>query len=185
MSKEAQKINPKLTDSIQFRCIENLKESAYDIIYDDDYSGEIADVIAMKITDEKIQVDLFHLKYAKDGVVSGRIDNLYEVCGQAQKSVHWKFKEGRDFVDHLLRRKVKRREGEECSRIEKGTEDDISKLYSLAKRKFPMNFKIHIVQPSITRKNITQDQLTLLAVTENYLKAKGIDFEVIGNDIDK
>jgi superfamily II DNA or RNA helicase len=185
LSKEAQKINPKLKDSIQFRCIENLKKSDYDIIYDDDYSGEIADVIAMKITDEKIQVDLFHLKYAKDGEVSGRIDNLYEVCGQAQKSVHWKFKEGRDFVDHLLRRKVKKREGEECSRIEKGSEDDISKLYSLAKRKFPMNFKIHLVQPAITRKKLTQDQLTLLAVTENYLKAKGIELEVIGNDIDK
>lgn len=184
LSKEAQRISPKLTDSIQFRCIENLKKSDYDIIYDDDYSGEIADVIAMKIKDEKIQVDLFHLKYAKDGVVSSRIDNLYEVCGQAQKSVHWKFKEGRDFVDHLLRRKTKKRDGQECSRIEKGAEENISNLTNLAKRKFPMNFKIHIVQPSITRKNLTQDQLTLLAVTENYLKAKGIEFEVIGNDVD-
>ena len=182
LEKEAQKIDPKITTSIQYRCIELLKQSDYDIIYDDDYSGEIADVIAIKLEADKMLVDLFHLKYAKDGLVSSRIDNLYEVCGQAQKSVHWKFKESKEFVDHLLRRKTKRRKGKECSRIEKGTEDDISKLMTLAKRKVGMEFKIHIVQPAITRNNITQDQLTLLAVTDNYLKAKAISFKVIGNN---
>lgn len=185
LDKEAQRINPKLTNSIQYRCIENLKESDYDLIYDDDYSGEIADVIAIKLAEGEIRVDLFHLKSAIGGVISSRIDNLYELCGQAQKSVHWKFKESREFIEHLRRRKTKRREGQECSRIEKGTEEDIDKLFSLAKRKFPINFKIHMVQPAITKNKLTQDQLTLLSVTENYLKAKGIELEVIGNDVDE
>lgn len=181
---ESQHVSPKLVNSIQFRCIENLKKADYDVIYDDDYSGEVADVIGIKFLDGAINIDLFHLKYARGGVTSGRIDNLYELCGQAQKSVHWKFRAARELGEHLLRRKTKKKNNQTCSRLEKGVEEDLIKLISLAKRKFPIDFKIHIVQPSITKINLSREQLTLLAVTENYLKAKGIDFEVIGNDMD-
>ena len=33
-----------------------------DIIYDDDYSGEIADIITLKIEEERILIKLYHLK---------------------------------------------------------------------------------------------------------------------------
>jgi len=183
LKKESQDVNPKVTDSIQYRCIRILEKSDYDVIYDDDYSGEIADLIAIKQTDTKILIDLFHLKYAKEGRVSRRVDNLYEVCGQAQKSIHWKFKGGKDFFDHLLRRKVKSLSGEQCSRLQKGTEQDLTDLMKLAKHKLPVDFKIHIVQPSISKSKVSPDQLTLLGVTENYLRERAqVELVVIGSD---
>jgi superfamily II DNA or RNA helicase len=183
LSKESQKVNPKITDSIQYRCIEILRRADYDVIYDDDYSGEIADIITVKKNENKISVELYHLKFAKDGRVSTRIENLYEVCGQAQKSLHWKFKEGREFFEHLLRRKVKWLRGEQCPRIQKGDERVLMELLELAKYRLPLEFKIYIVQPSIPKLNATQEQLTLLGVTENYLKDRAqVELVVIGSD---
>lgn len=183
LKKESQDVNPKLTDSIQYRCIEILEKSDYDVIYDDDYSGEIADLIAIKRTDTKILVELYHLKYAKKGKVNTRIDNLYEVCGQAQKSIHWKFKAGKDFFEHLMRRKVKSLKGQQCSRLQKGTEQDLTDLMKLAKHKLPVEFKIYIVQPSIPKSAPSIDQLTLLGVTENYLRERAqVELIVIGSD---
>ncbi|MBA2621026.1 MAG: DEAD/DEAH box helicase family protein [Acidobacteria bacterium] len=154
LGKESQDVNPKIIDSIQYHCIQILKASDYDIIYDDDYSGEMADIVTFKKTDSKILIELFHLKFAKynkekkDGEksLSAAITNLYEVCGQAQKSVRWKFKESREVFEHLFKRKIKRLGGEECPRIEKGTEEKLKEIMQLAKQKLPVEFKIYVVQ---------------------------------------
>lgn len=185
LKKESQDVDPKVVDSIQYRCIEILTKSPmnYDIIYDDDYSGEIADVITIKQAEDKIEVELYHLKYAKEGKVSKRVDNLYEVCGQAQKSIHWKFKEGKEFFEHLLRRHLKCLNDKKCERLQKGNEQQLTELMNLAKYKLPLEFKIYIVQPSIPKSTASQTQLTLLGVTENYLRDKGqVELGVIGSD---
>ena len=103
LEKESQHVNPKITDSIQYKVIEELKKDNYDIIYDDDYSGEIADVVTLRLHPDKLSVGLYHLKFAIDGKVTNQVKNLYEVCGQAQKSVHWKHKEGTEFINHTFR----------------------------------------------------------------------------------
>lgn len=180
LAKEAQRINPLRTDSIQYRVIQNLKADDFDIIYDDDYSGEIADVITIKESEREINVQFYHIKFAKEGRISARIDNFYEVCGQAQKSIHWKHKKGTEFFEHLLRRKVKVRNGNERSRLEKGTEENLERLLLLAKNRKPMNFEMFIVQPSLSVSNTSTDILTLLGVTNNYLKeVADIDLKII------
>jgi hypothetical protein len=182
LEKESQQVNPKIIDSIQYRVIEELKKEDFDIIYDDDYSGEIADIITIKFHSDKLSVGLYHLKYAIDGRVSGQVKNLYEVCGQAQKSVHWKHKEGKEFINHLLRRETKIKSGQECSRLEIGTKKDLEKLLSIAKHKIPMEFEIYIVQPGFSKVNATDEILTLLGVTDMYLKDyAGINFKIIAN----
>ena len=182
LSKEAQRINPLRTDSIQYDVIRRLKLEDYDIIYDDDYSGEIADVITIKEFDNEIKIEFYHIKFAKAGLVNTRIDNFYEVCGQAQKSIHWKHKKGTEFFEHLLRRKLKVRNGQERSRLEKGTEQDLERLLLLAKNRKPMNFEVYIVQPSLSVGNTSESIMTLLGVTENYLKeVADINLKVIVN----
>ncbi|HAP95030.1 MAG TPA: helicase, partial [Chryseobacterium sp.] len=57
---EAQGILPKKVDSIQYKVIEQLKQEDFDIIYDDDYSGEIADVVTIKAHSDKIEIKLYH-----------------------------------------------------------------------------------------------------------------------------
>ncbi|KAA0257302.1 DEAD/DEAH box helicase [Deferribacter autotrophicus] len=183
LSKESQGIDPIQTDSIQYKVIQHLKQSNFDIIYDDDGSGEIADVIAIKENDKEIKVQFYHIKYAKGGTISTRIDNFYEVCGQAQKSVNWKHKKGLEFFEHLLRRKTKVKQGFEKSRIEKGTEEDLERLMLIAKNKKTMEFEIFIVQPGLSKQNTSENIMTLLGVTENYLKeVGGIDLKVIVNE---
>ncbi len=182
LSAESQHVNPLIQNSIQYKVIQKLINEDFDIVYDDDYSGEIADIIAMKLYPDKLKVNLYHLKYAIDGVVSNQINNLYEVCGQAQKSIHWKHKKGTDFINHLLRRKIKTRNNYTRSRIEKGAEKDIEKLLSIVKREIPVEFEIYIVQPGFSKANASNEILTLLGVTENYIKEiAGINLKVISS----
>lgn len=183
LSNEAQGVLPLKKESIQYKVIQELKNNDLDIIYDDDYSGEIADVITIKESDSEINIQFYHLKFAKDGLVNTRIDNFYEVCGQAQKSIHWKHKSGLEFFQHLLRRETKVKNGNERSRLEKGTKEDLERLLGIAKNRKPMNFEIFIVQPSLSKQNTSESILTLLGVTSNYLKeVADIDLKVIVNE---
>ena len=119
--------------------------------------------------DDCIHVEMYHLKFAKGGVVSRQVDNLYEVCGQAQKSVHWKYKENREFFRHLFKRETKTYKGQSGSRIIKGSIQELQRLDNLSRRKLPLKFNILIVQPGLSVNSITLEQRTLLAVTEQYL----------------
>jgi len=170
--KESQDIAPYIQDSIQYYFIEKIKED-FQIIYDDDGKGEIADIIGINDSDTVIDIHLFHLKYAKNGVISNDIDNFYHVCGQAEKSLKWKHKEGREFFNHLFKRKTKTLGGNSCSRIIKGTEDDLENLLNQAKWTKAMRFHIYIVQPSLSKANPSNDILLLLGNVQHYLATVG------------
>lgn len=172
ISKESQDIAPYIQDSIQYYFIEKIKED-FQIIYDDDGKGEIADIIGINDSDTVIDIHLFHLKYAKNGVISNDIDNFYQVCGQAEKSLKWKHKEGREFFNHLFKRKTKTFGGNSCSRIIKGTEDDLENLLNQAKWTKAMRFHIYIVQPSLSKANPSNDILLLLGNVQHYLATVG------------
>lgn len=170
--KESQDIAPYIQDSIQYYFIEKIKDD-FQIIYDDDGKGEIADIIGINDSDTVIDIHLFHLKYAKNGVVSNDINNFYQVCGQAEKSLKWKHKEGREFFNHLFKRKTKTLGGNSCSRIIKGTEDDLENLLNQAKWTKAMRFHIYIAQPSLSKANPSNDILLLLGNVQHYLATVG------------
>jgi superfamily II DNA or RNA helicase len=172
IGKESQDIAPYIQDSIQYYFIEKIKND-FQIIYDDDGKGEIADIIGINDSETAIDIHLYHLKYASGGVVNNNIDNFYQVCGQAQKSLKWKHREGKEFFNHLFKRKVKTLAGATCSRIIKGTEDDLESLASQAKYTKPMNFHIYIVQPSLSKANPSPDILLLLGNVHHYLATVG------------
>ena len=183
LTKESQGIEPKIENSIQYKFIEHLKTLDYDIIFDDDGSGEISDIITIKSGTEKIKVELYHLKYATGGVVSKQIKNLYEVCGQAQKSVNWNFKRNKEFLEHLLRREALRENKGQSSRFNKGTKDDLIYILDLVNNRVPLEFEIFIVQPGLSKSDNTESQLTLLGVTETYLMERAlIKLKVIGSE---
>jgi superfamily II DNA or RNA helicase len=162
----------KRRDSIQYRVIENLKDGDYEIIYDDDDTGEAADVIAIRLEEKQIVIEFYHCKFAhrskKDKkAASARIEDLYAVCGQAQKSIHWKRKPT-ELFKHLLRREPRRRDGQEVSRFERGGRNDVKKAMEMSTI-YPTNLKIFIVQPGLSKAQVSIDQLQLLGVTQNYL----------------
>ena len=55
-------------------------------------------------------------------MVSNQIKNFYEVCNQAEKSVHWKHKLDKEFFNHLLRRKTKSKKAYLVLDLKKETE---------------------------------------------------------------
>ena len=172
IEKESQDIAPYIQDSIQYHFIESIKND-FQIVYDDDGKGEIADIIGINDSETVIDIHLYHLKYAKNGRVSNDIDNFYQVCGQALKSLKWKHKEGKEFFNHLFKRKAKTLNGVTCSRIIKGTEDDIEDLLEQAKWTKAMRFHIYIVQPSLSKANASNDILLLLGNVQHYLATVG------------
>lgn len=169
---ESQDIAPYIQDSIQYYFINKIRND-FQIIYDDDGKGEIADIIGINDSHDVIDVHLYHLKYALKGQVGNNIDNFYQVCGQAQKSLKWKHREGREFFNHLFKRKSKTLNSVSCSRIVKGTEDDLENLLNQAKYTKPMNFHIYIVQPSLSKANASNDILLLLGNVHHYLATVG------------
>lgn len=157
----------KATDSIQHKVIETLIQNSYDVIIDDDDSGESADIVAIQVRDNLMRVELYHCKYSGGDQPGGRINDLYEVCGQAQKSIHWAEKPINLF-HHLLKREPRNLHDTEFSRFEKGNIDTLVRLLEMS-RKMKVEFKIFIVQPGLSHASATKSQLELLSVTENYL----------------
>ncbi|WP_050008425.1 DEAD/DEAH box helicase [Butyrivibrio sp. WCE2006] len=110
----------KKKDSIQYCLIKHLKDTQkYDVIFDDDNSGEIADVITISIKEEIIAFEFYHCKYSHEKLPGSRVSDLYEVCGQAEKSVEWK-QDMEKVIERMIKREKKRINDEKASRFECG-----------------------------------------------------------------
>ena len=140
---ESQGSEPYVKDSIQYYFSNKIK-SQYDYLIDDDGSGEIADLIGINTEKHTIDIALFHLKYASGGKVSNDINNLYQVCGQAQKSISWKYVKGNKFFDHILRRDQNKTKKGKSSSILKGCVNDLLKLREQASNKKEMIFRFFV-----------------------------------------
>ena len=149
------------------------------LIFNDDGTGEAADIVALKDTDENcIKLTLIHCKGAKKSVVSNEIENFYTVCGQAQKSVTVKHCGFNTLYSNLRRRhEIWAKEG--FSRFLKGDMKLLSYFKEKA-RKSTLDFEVYIVQPGGSAAAMSDDILKLLATTELYLvKTSQADFRVI------
>lgn len=182
LRQESEKFGNIITTSIQHYCFRKfLAEGEYDIVFNDDDSGEIADIVTIKNLAESIEIEFYHLKFAIGGKVSNQIENFYEVCGQAQKSLRWKYKDEVAFVSHLIRREVKKNKKSQ-TRFKKGAIEELESFQSQIKRTKPVNYKIFIVQPALSKQEVSDDILYQLGVVANHLKKEGnIDLKVIGS----
>ncbi len=162
-------------NSIQARVIRELKGRDYVMIFDDDGKGEAADVVAIRLAGDQaaptsVDVEFFHCKYSQRAMPGKRITDLYEVCGQAQKSVSWMSSPEKrtDLFTHLLRREAARNERGDASRFEIGDGDLLQTIREMSYL-CPVHLKIFIVQPGVSRQDVSQEQLLLIGVTENYM----------------
>jgi superfamily II DNA or RNA helicase len=175
--------------SIQARVIRELQDKDdYLVIVDDDGKGEAADVVAIRLVGEPeaptaIEVEFYHCKYSSELEPGQRVKDLYEVCGQAQKSISWLASADRqtDMFRHLLHRDSLRIDQGHPTRIERGNRDQLLTLKEISRLR-PIQLKIFIVQPGLSRSKATRDQLELLSVTENHLmETYQIPFGAIGS----
>lgn len=164
---------PHKTNSIQYYMWHKIKDD-YELIFDDDGSGEVADLIGVNTDDDNIYVSLYHLKFASGGKVSQKISNFYEVCGQAQKSLKWKNPDMSVFRKLIQRTKTTTK-GE--NRILKGDLEMLKQLDQDAAVRKRVKVSLHIVQPGLSKANPPADILQLLGVVKNYA------FEVCNADL--
>lgn len=79
---------------MQARVIQVLAHGDYQVIFDDDSKGEIADVVAIRVVGgleapTAIEIELYHCKFSHGAAAGARVADLYELCGQAQKCIWW------------------------------------------------------------------------------------------------
>lgn len=172
----------KRADSVQRRVIDMLlaDSEAYDLIFDDDGAGEIADVVSLRVRESLVQVTMYHCKYSSATAPGARVKDLYEVCGQAQKSARWRDRPSRMFT-HMLKREKLRIDKGLSSRFEHGTAAGLRKLKA-SWQDYRYEFDVRIVQPGLSRKAITEEGLHLLAGVETYLlETRAMHLKVIGS----
>ncbi|MGJ1205807.1 DEAD/DEAH box helicase [Sphingobacterium lactis] len=172
------KENIRRTDSIQGKVAEAFVNGGYQMVFDDDAPGEAADIVAMKEETDHILLSLVHCKFSGGTDAGERVKDAVEVCSQAVRSTKWKWK-FKDLCVHLLGREKRLANALRPTRFIVGSTADINK-FSQASRFKEVRMQIIIVQPGISERNKSTDQISVLASAHSFLKETvGIDLEII------
>ncbi len=170
ITKESQKAS-KEPDSIQYKLISELKASEkYCLIFDDDGSGEVADVIAVQedAVNNSLSFELYHCKYSGALQSGARVGDLYEVCGQAEKCIQWA-SNTKNMLDRLMKRENDRISNGKPTRYEVGDNRVMFMLKNKLKV-YSSEFSVFIVQPGVDSTQITPAMHQVLCSAEAYLK---------------
>lgn len=166
-------------DSIQWRWFKEI-EDEYDVIINDDGKGESADLVGLKFVDDHIVLTLIHCKYSGSNEAGSRLKDLYEVCGQAQRSIRWKHLNLIYLYHHIKRRQEQwRKQGH--SRFLKGSIKDLAAIKERS-RTSPTRFNVTIVQPGLSVVQVNDEGLKLLGSTALFIKKTTMaDLVVVGS----
>jgi len=160
-------------NSIQEYMMKRLVNKSAKIVFNDDNSGESADIVAILKKDGKIHFELIHCKYSKSKAGS-RLSDLFEVCGQAIVSLRYKWKP-EELIKHLERRN--------SSGVLKGKRfyygspeilDEIKKSLKY----YDVEFRFSIAQPGVKSSELNPDMKrflssiysTIIEMTETKMK---------------
>ncbi|MEU9979379.1 DEAD/DEAH box helicase family protein [Streptomyces sp. NPDC051014] len=170
LSKESQKPERR-TDSIQYHMSAYLQATgSFDVLLDDDGSGEAADLVGLKVDDRYLEITLVHCKYSHKPTPGTRVEDLYEVCGQAMRGAKWRRGNALPLLDHLHDRAIQyaRRTGG-VSPYEVGGPKELFDIHEQARLLRP-RFHTVIVQPGLQARKATNEQLLLLAGAEKFVR---------------
>lgn len=137
-------------------------------------------MIAIKVDDvnKKVRAELYHLKFSQEERAGARINDLYAVNGQAQKCVEWLHTK----PEHIIIRMLRRGATDAKNRYEIGTEEQLTIIREKVKSIYEIEYKVYIVQPGLSKAQVSSDQLKLLSLTEVYLwETRMIELSVIAS----
>lgn len=145
-----------------------------DVVAYDHHTGEVADFIAIKAMGGVVTITLYHCKKSAGALPGARVEDVYEVCGQAVKSLAW------TRPDVLLKR-LRRRVQPEANRMVRGTWVQLEELLALAKRS-RLATDVVIVQPGIAVGQVNDNIASVLASASDFVTTNGeSDFRVMGS----
>ncbi|WP_220495483.1 DEAD/DEAH box helicase [Oceanospirillum sediminis] len=167
------KSSEKRDNSIQEYMMKRLSNRGAKIVFNDDNSGESADIVAIFLENELIRFEMVHCKYSKSNSGS-RLSDLYEVCGQAIVSLRYKWKP-EELLKHL-----ERRNGSgilKGKRFYTGKDSDIDEIRKSLKYT-EVQFEFAVAQPGVETSAISLDMKnflgsvysTVVEMTETELK---------------
>jgi len=172
ITKESQRISRR-PDSIQAFIASYLKkEKNFSVLLDDDRSYEAADLVGIEENRYRVEVTLVHCKFSSKPTPGARLDDLYDVCGQAQRSAKWRHGQMFPLFDHLRKRIKKIVEDNQDIGYDPFEIGDFEKFTDIHERIDKKDLSLHVivVQPGLSASQISDDQLQLLAGVENYIK---------------
>ena len=144
-----------------------LAASGAKVVYYDHGSGEIADFIAFTEHGGRVAVEFLHCKRAGGKVPGDRVDDVYEVCAQAVKSVVYA-----DPADLLQRIAGRYARGAGAARFVKGGPDDLREVVESHGRS-AFDFEMVIVQPGIGGGSLSERISNILSATNDHLVRGG------------
>lgn len=163
----------KRNNSVQEYIMKRLREQGARVVFNDDNSGESADVVAIFQDDQVIRFEMIHCKYSKE-TAGARLNDLFEVCGQAIVSLRYKWKP-EELLKHLERRNSTGVLKDK--RYYHGNKNDIENIRK-ALRYTNVEFEFAIAQPGVKTPQINDEMMdflgsiysTVVEMTETQLK---------------
>ncbi|QXU56686.1 DEAD/DEAH box helicase family protein (plasmid) [Rhodococcus sp. LW-XY12] len=159
------------SDSIQAYMVRYLTgQQTFDVLIDDDGAGEAADLVGLRIEGDDLRVTLVHCKYSSSDLPGKRLQDLYEVCGQAIRGARWRDRAAAPLLEHLDRRVQAYAKRTGKSAFEVGDRKELNRIRERAPLLFP-RLETIIVQPGLSAKVSSDEQLRLIAGAESYVRA--------------
>lgn len=145
-------------------CLEAvLAASTNAVVYYDHGSGEIADFIAVEEAEGRLVIRFYHCKGAGGAAPGHRVGDVYELAGQAVKSVIWALKQR---VLGNIRRRFTQQKG--SARFIKGDLDLLERLLIEAAAA-QIDFEFIAVQPGLKKDGLPPDLGNVLAAASDHL----------------
>ena len=141
--------------TVQARAAERLISLAeWDVVIDDDGTGEVADLVALKDDGERVIVHLVHCKYSSNAEPGARVSDLYEVCGQTHRSAHH-----RQHIDAMVANLIRRerlRQEKGYTGLMVGDDAALFAFQDVVRRRRP-TLRVTVVQPGLSRAKVRPD----------------------------
>lgn len=129
------------------------------IIFYDHGKGEIADFVVVRETEHDNIVQLYHCKKSGSAVPSNRVEDIYEVCGQASRSIIWRSQK-------KLTEKIGSRGKKKPEKYLRGSLKEFTAIFEETKNR---KMEIIIVQPGISKEAIDTNISNNLGATNDII----------------
>lgn len=155
-------------DSIQAFAIQRCRDEGFQIIFDDDGSNEIADIVAIRDIGNQLTIRLVHCKYSAGSDAGGRIKDVIEVTSQAVKNTPWFWN-----IERLAKRMALRNRDRSVRgfpRFLDGSPELMRKVLRLTEISAQPVREVIVVQPGLSKAAVTPQIISVLGSADSYLR---------------
>lgn len=150
-----------------------LDQKSCKFVFNDDGAGEVADFITLESFEDENWISLYHCKASGEDTAGSRLDDLYDVCGQAIRSGIWL--PARRLVEQLQHRMTR----PSIVGVRRGNFEQFRTVFVTNERQ-KLRFANIIVQPGLSSAALRERPEQLLVTTKHSVLAAGFDrFEII------